>query len=169
MFYYKMKKDSKEYGLFQKYQKSPTRWFEPEIRKELEDLLEVNIEDNLGIVNYGLFLAEPNPKYIKQFKMKKGDFYVARKDSKLQKAYLEICKKYDLKIYSLTNFWLDTNLTEGNGFSIDRKHCIKQISKVYDEWYIESSMNELNEFDWLELICEADFLELKSKYLRENK
>lgn len=170
MFYYKMNKDSKEYGLFEKYLNSPKRWYEPDIRKELEDLLEINIENNLGITPSRLCLVNPNEKYMKQFKsIKENDFFIARKDSKLQKAYLEICKKYDLKIYSLTSFWLDTNLIDGDGFSIYRKHCIKQIHHVYDDYYMESSTQELDEFKWLELVNEADFLELKSKYLREKQ
>lgn len=169
MFYYKMKKDSEEFRLFEKVKNSPKKWYEPNIRKELEELLEVNIEDNLGITSKVLYLANPNEKYIKQFKSnKEGDFYVARKNSKLQKEYIDLCEKYELEVYRLNEFWLDTNLTQGDGFSVYRKKCIKQIITVYEDWYFESSTKELDDFDWLELINEVDFLELRAKYLREN-
>lgn len=93
-------------------------------------------------------------------------FRVAKVKSKLNKAYLELIKKYNIVDYRLMDFIL-----QHIGVATSSK-VLKQASRAFDRYFLELNedcpewaIEELNKKDFLKEISEPEFLRLRADYL----
>lgn len=110
-FYYKIKEGTQMYEDAYKSFNSYKQWGKEDVKKEIENILGYDYGSSFVCSNTKLYVlankikAEDRCNYKKESVWFDSDeMLVAKKSSKEHKAYMEVCKKYGLKLYTVSDF-----------------------------------------------------------------
>ena len=154
-FYYKIKTDSNMYADLDKVYNNPKGWFKDEVKKDIIALIGYDYgstfvcDSRILYVDANKIKAEDRGNYCKDVIYQgKHRLLKAKKTSKVNKEYLNICKKYGLSSYDFSSFCLDYFLG-----------CGVSIHPFLDDVYVVECKKELDDCS-LEKISEVDFMQL---------
>ena len=172
MTYFKVLPDTNEYNIAYSIFHYVDNWIKPEVSAAFK---EIGIEVNKNLICFPSVLElKTIPEGTRsQFKKNKtnnvnGQAYVAKKNSPLNKQFLEIVKKFHLTYHDYIEFLFRFKyhakiilypLNKATNFYIEIPNLNKCFVDEYDYFKNHSSLIELSE---------SEFLELKLKSVKEN-
>ena len=168
-YYFKIKKDTKTWELMDKCWHWQDAWLEVQVQDEIIDLIgTTEIIDDL-IADIECLTLRKVPEHLEN-QFRKDDGYGnfrARKNSRINKDWIEFCAKHDLYVYNPRQFTKDIGLAKwgNNKSSID-------FFKFEDDYVLQINNSNKNatyyekfEFDRIE---EIEFLAMKIKNLQKE-
>jgi hypothetical protein len=144
--------------------------FTDEFQKEFKEQIGVEFNGNCSTNPHRLLLERIPEGQEKQFCKelqtgKKCMFYVARENSKLNKAFKALIEKYNIQEYRILHFSLQY-IEHSAGLAI------KEYSQVFERYFIhlkndydERLLPFFRSAEWLKEIPESEYLRLRADYL----
>lgn len=154
--YYTVKNNTKAYEALERAYNAPKQWFREDVKADIVSLIGFDYKDSFVCSTTSLLLDEDkvSDDIRNQFSKKAENIsgskmLRAKKGSKIQKDYMDICKKYELDNYTTQDFQYDFLI--GESFSISR----------FEDgvWVLE--FNPRREYDFLNEITEKEYLQTK--------
>lgn len=161
MYYYEIIKESVAYKDVYKEREMELHWNSEEINKKICDFLGVeSIDKNLYLTGKVLMMANP-PEHIKeQFKKPEDGIYNAKKNSIINKRWIEFCKENNLRRFDA--WWVLTR--DHDMLGVGGK---KSLVFINDRYFIISEFKI--ERDFLKEITEEEYLKIRLDYLEKRK
>lgn len=161
-YHYEIIKDTEAYKDVYAEKEMELRWNKnEEIGKKICEFLGVkDINNNLYLTGEYLMMTNP-PEYLNsQFKKPSNGRYTAKKNSQINKDWIEFCKTNNLRRYD--SWWVLTR--KYNFFSVGGK---KGLTFIDDRCFIETEREV--EMDFLISIPEEEYLKARIDYLEKHK
>lgn len=166
---YEVKQNTKEYGLIHNCFVWTKQFDNPDFQKEIHDLLGVPIT-SISTNIHRLLVIEIPKGLEKQFcvKMVPGKtcyFFAARQNSKINKAYLDLIKKYNIKEYRMYFFY--------HHLPYSGSQIVAYYSRIYERYFVickddakEEILKSFDECLFLQRISNSTFYEMKAEFMK---
>jgi hypothetical protein len=173
MKYYKVKKGTKQWDCFNRFWTFEDKWMEN--KDKIDQLIGCPMEKNLRLATDALYLDNPPEHLESQFKKWHKDFgYEAKKNSQINKLWINLAKDLGLEVYRQFDFLGDLGL-----LFTDNK--IDSFSpQMNNEYYFSVDENKKDKghhrdkidwstIDWVEEVDEPTFLRIRADWLEQQK
>lgn len=133
--------------------------------QEISEFLGFPMNGNIAFQTTGLYVTPEaiekyRPEWDKEFRKQDGDLRQLKKNSKLFKQWIELCKKLELVVYRTWDFSMKYGFIDGRTFH-----------HYGDEYHISFDNDDTNisNYEWAEEISESEFLRIKADYLEKKE
>jgi hypothetical protein len=160
--YFKVKEKTDAWERFNDIWTWESKW--TECHKQLEEFLGFEYEENLYLDNETLTI---NPKVLKEEwkdQFKKNSYpAIAKKNSKINKKWVELCNSLGLKVYKTT-----IHISLGLGIYGKIETLFPPMNGTY--YFKGKTVNtDWSKFEWVEEVNASEFLRIRAAWLENSE